>query len=61
MLQAVREADAAVEQAGQSAKQAAVASRHCNAQVSEILADLGRLQQSQRTPFLLFHGLHVTT
>lgn len=49
MLQAVNEADAAVQQADKGVKRAVAASRDRSGQVKEILADLDRLQHSQRT------------
>ena len=48
MLQAVNEADAAVQQADQGVKRAVAASRDRSSQVKELLADLDRLQHSQR-------------
>lgn len=46
--QAVREADAAVDQATKATKAKERAQRECNARVQDLIGDLNRLQQSQR-------------
>lgn len=46
-LQAVREADAAVEQASRLKTQKAAAASEANSRVQSLIADLDRLQQSQ--------------
>lgn len=54
VLQAVREADAAVEQANENRLQLEAALREANSRVSELIADLARLQQSQsKQPVML--------
>jgi len=47
-VQAVREADAAVDQATKATRAKERAQRECNARVQDLIGDLNRLRQSQR-------------